>query len=188
MSSTGQKGTTLLAEAGKAQWLKDKIRDIPDFPKPGIVFKDMTTLMKDAEAFGCVVDLMAHKCAELDAQYIAGIEARGFILATAIAYKLKRGFIPVRKPNKLPHIVEKVTYDLEYGTDSLEIHVDAVEKGDRVVVVDDLLATGGTAAASCQLLERVGANVVGVGFVVELGFLGGRKKLPDTDVFSVLSY
>lgn len=173
----------------KVEWLKGTIRDIPDFPKPGIVFKDMTTLLKNAEAFTYTIDVLAEKFAAMKPKYIVGIEARGFVLGAAIAHKLKIGFIPIRKPNKLPHKVEKAVYDLEYGTDCVEIHVDAVDKGDRVILIDDLLATGGTAEAASRLLKTIGAEVVGIGFVVELSFLKGRAKMPaGTEVFSIIQY
>jgi len=145
--------------------------------------------LRDPEAFLFVIDCLAEKFRPLKASYVAGIEARGFILATAVAYKLGIGFIPIRKPGKLPYKVERVSYDLEYGQDSLEIHVDAVEKDGKVLLVDDLLATGGTAAAGIKLLEKIGASVVGVGFVVELAFLSGREKLPNgMDAFSIIKY
>lgn len=173
----------------KADWLKGTIRDIPDFPKPGIVFKDLTTLLKDPAAFAYVIDVFAEKYAPMKLDYVAGIEARGFILGPSIAHKLNVGFIPIRKPGKLPHKVQRESYDLEYGTDSLEIHLDATEPGQRVIIIDDLLATGGTAAAACRLMKTLEAVVVGVGFVVELEFLNGRAKLPnDSDIFSVLQY
>ena len=173
----------------KAEWLKSTIRDIPDFPKPGIVFKDVTTLLKDNKAFGYVIDTLAEYYASQRPKYIAGIEARGFILGPAIAHKLNVGFIPVRKPGKLPHKVVTESYALEYGTDTLEVHEDCVAKGDRVVLIDDLLATGGTAAAAYKLLTGVGAEVVSVGFVVELSFLNGRAKMPaGVDVFSIITY
>ena len=173
----------------KVDWLKGTIRDIPDFPKPGIVFKDLTTLLKDKAAFRFTIDTLADKCAALKPEYISGIEARGFILGSAVAYKIGCGFIPIRKPGKLPHKVEKASYELEYGSDCVEVHIDAVDKGDRVVLLDDLLATGGTAEAAHRLLKTVGANVVGIGFIVELGFLKGRQKLPaGVDVFSIINY
>jgi adenine phosphoribosyltransferase len=173
----------------KVDWIKSTIRDIPDFPKPGILFKDLTTLLKDPKAFAYVIDVLAEKFAKSNVKYIIGIESRGFILGAAMAHKLGLGFIPVRKPGKLPHKVEKAVYELEYGSDCLEIHVDAVEKGDRVVVIDDLLATGGTAEASIRLLKAIGAEVVGVGFVVELAFLKGRQKLPSgIEVFSICEF
>jgi adenine phosphoribosyltransferase len=173
----------------KVDWTKSVIRDIPDFPKPGIVFKDMTTLLKDAQAFAYVVDVLAEKFAKSNVKYIVGIESRGFILGAAMAHKMGVGFIPVRKPGKLPHKVEKAVYELEYGTDTLEIHVDAVNPGDRVVIIDDLLATGGTAEACHRLLKTIGGEVVGMGFVVELGFLKGRQKLPSAvEVFSIVEF
>jgi len=173
----------------KEDWLKSEIRDIPDFPKPGIIFKDLTTLFADADAFGFVLDVMTEQCRKLKPDVVAGIEARGFILAPTIAYKLGVGFVPIRKPGKLPHIVQKMQYELEYGFDTIEIHADAVGKGHRVVLIDDLLATGGTAEAARQLLQLLGADVVGVGFVVELGFLPGRQKLSGaSDIFSLVNY
>jgi adenine phosphoribosyltransferase len=173
----------------KAEWLKSKIRDIPDFPKPGIVFKDLTTLLKDREAFGYVIDVFADYFKTLKPHYVAGIEARGFILGPAIAHKLNVGFIPVRKPGKLPARVVTQSYQLEYGSDRLEVHEDCVTKGERVILIDDLLATGGTAAAAYTLLNKVGADVISIGFVVELGFLGGRSKLPEgTDCYSIIKF
>jgi adenine phosphoribosyltransferase len=173
----------------KADWLTSKIRDIPDFPKPGILFKDITTLMKDAEAFHFTLHTMAEHTAKLKPDVIVGIEARGFMLAPPIADILGVGFVPIRKPGKLPYKVEKVTYDLEYGSDSIEMHIDAIDKGQRVVLIDDLLATGGTAAAASQLINKVGGNLVGIGFVVELGFLNGRSKLNSAaDIFALLNF
>lgn len=173
----------------KVEWLKATIRDIPDFPQPGIVFKDLTTLLQNAEAFSFVIDALTSHCAKFEPNMIAGIEARGFILAPAVAYKLGIGFVPIRKPRKLPYKVESVSYDLEYGKDAVEVHVDAVAKGHRVVLIDDLLATGGTAGAAHELLTKIGANVVSIGFISELSFLNGRNKLPkDVDVFSLISY
>ncbi|MDZ4832776.1 MAG: adenine phosphoribosyltransferase [Candidatus Melainabacteria bacterium] len=173
----------------KADWLSSKIRDIPDFPKPGILFKDITTLMKDAEAFHFTLHSMAQETAKLKPDVIIGIEARGFMLAPPIADILGLGFVPIRKPGKLPYKVEKVTYDLEYGSDSIEMHIDAIEKGQRVVLIDDLLATGGTAAAASQLIKKVGGDLVGIGFVVELGFLNGRSKLDSkADIFTLLTF
>lgn len=173
----------------KVEWVKSIIRDIPDFPKPGIIFKDMTTLLKHHEAFAYTIDVLAEKFAKSNVKYVVGIESRGFILGAAIAHKLGLGFIPVRKPGKLPHKVEKAVYELEYGSDCLEIHIDAVERGDRVVIIDDLLATGGTAEAAYRLLKTIGAEVAGMGFVVELAFLKGRAKLPGgVEVFSIVQY
>ena len=191
MSTTTDKSAklSLPLPGDKDQWLKTKIRDIPDFPKPGIIFKDLTTLFADAEAFAYVIDVMSEKCRELNADVIAGIEARGFVLAPTIAYKLGLGFVPIRKPGKLPYKVKTLEYELEYGKDTIEIHADAVDHGHRVVLIDDLLATGGTAGAARQLLTTLGANVVGVGFIVELGFLNGRDKLKsDSDVFALINY
>lgn len=173
----------------QSEWLKGTIRDIPDFPKPGIVFKDLTTLLKNPDAFRFVVDALSEKYSQARPNYVAAIEARGFILGPSIAHRLAAGFVPIRKPGKLPHIVESESYSLEYGTDSIEIHNDAIEKNSRVVLIDDLLATGGTALAAYRLLSRLGAQVLGIGFVVELAFLGGRSKLPpEVDVFSLISY
>lgn len=175
----------------RQDWLKSTIRDIPDFPKPGIIFKDLTTLMKNAEAFSCVLNSLSNTCEALKPTVVVGIEARGFILAPAIAHHLGVGFVPVRKPGKLPWKTESVSYDLEYGKDTVEIHQDAVGKGDRVVIIDDLLATGGTALAAKNLIEKLGATVVGAGFVVELDFLGGRAKVQqgnDIEIFSVINF
>jgi len=168
--------------------LKKLIREVPDFPKPGILFYDITTLLKVGDGFRAVIDgLREHyRGARVDA--VLGIEARGFIFAPALAYALGVGFVPVRKPNKLPAERVSVTYDLEYGTDSLEMHRDAVRPGQSVLIVDDLLATGGTAAAVARMVENVGGKVAGMGFVVELTFLNGRKRLPSYDVFSLLQY
>jgi len=173
------------------EWIKSIIRDVPDFPKEGIVFKDLTTLMKDAVAFKLVLNALTHSCKALKPTIIVGIEARGFILAPAIAHQLDVGFVPIRKPGKLPWQTEKISYALEYGEDTIEIHKDAVTAEDRVVIIDDLLATGGTALAAKHLLRKLGANIVGAGFVVELDFLDGRKKLlegDDLDVYSVIHY
>jgi adenine phosphoribosyltransferase len=168
--------------------LKKLIREIPDFPKPGILFYDITTLLKDKAGFKQVIDLLACRYQNADIDLVLGIEARGFIFAPALAYALGAGFIPVRKPRKLPSLCVSVSYDLEYGTDSLEIHKDALKPGDRVLIVDDLLATGGTAAATVRLVEQLGAQVAGAAFVVELTFLKGRQKLAGLDVFSLLAY
>jgi adenine phosphoribosyltransferase len=173
----------------KADWLKSKIRDVPDYPKAGIVFKDLTTLFKDREAFAFVIDALTDKCKQLNATKIVGIEARGFILAPTVAYKLGLGFVPIRKPGKLPYKTEQVSYELEYGEDSVHIHIDSFDKGERVVIIDDLLATGGTAAAACKLVEKLGAKVLGCGFVVDLSFLKGKEKLSkQVDVFSLVEY
>jgi adenine phosphoribosyltransferase len=170
-----------------AAWLADHLRDVPDFPKPGIVFKDLTPLLADVGAFRFAVDALAERVAERSVEKVVGVEARGFIFASAVAYRLGSGLVPVRKPGKLPWHTATETYELEYGTDSLEIHEDAISAGDDVYVIDDVLATGGTAAATCRLVERLGGRVAGVGFVVELGFLSGRAKLPDYDVVSLIT-
>lgn len=181
--------TCLPITEAKANWLKTKVRDIPDYPKPGIIFKDLTTLFRDAEAFAFVIDALTEKVKEFKPTRLVGIEARGFILAPTIAYKLGVGFVPIRKPGKLPYKTEKVSYALEYGEDSVEVHVDSFDKNERVVIIDDLLATGGTALAACQLVEKLGARVAAAGFVVSLDFLNGRKRLPSQlEVFSLIQY
>jgi len=180
---------TLPLSKEKSDWLKSTIRDIPDFPKPGIIFKDITTLLKDPEAFGFAIDVISEHVRKHNVDYIVGIEARGFILGSVVAYNLQKGFIPIRKPNKLPYKVERVEYDLEYGKDSVEVHIDAAAKGHKVGLLDDLLATGGTAAAAYSLLTKLGAEVSTIGFITELAFLDGRKKLPaNSDVFSLITY
>ncbi|GBC77256.1 Adenine phosphoribosyltransferase [bacterium HR08] len=168
--------------------LKRLIREIPDFPKPGILFYDITTLLKDPEGFRTTVDLLSEAFAGERVDRVVGIEARGFIFAPALAYKLGAGFIPMRKSNKLPAPTESVTYTLEYGTDRLEIHKDAIEPGHRVLIIDDLLATGGTAKAAIELVEKLGGHVVGAGFVIELEFLKGRERLAGYRVVSLLKY
>ncbi len=167
--------------AHDASWLKDHIRDIPDFPKPGVIFKDITPLLAD-------VDAIADHFAGNEVHKVLGVEARGFIIAAPVAYRFGAGFVPVRKAGKLPHEIESEEYELEYGTDLLEIHRDAVEPGENVLIVDDVLATGGTASATVHLAERLGATVLGLGFVIELAFLHGRDKLQDRDLVSLLVY
>src|SRR5580693_6569743 len=157
--------------------LKLLIREVPDFPKPGILFYDITTLLKDKAGLRGVIDAFCDHYRDAQVDMVLGIEARGFIFAPALAYALGAGFVPVRKPKKLPFDRVSVSYELEYGTDSLEIHKDAIEKGHTVLIVDDLLATGGTAAAVTRLVEQVGGKVAGIGFVIELSFLNGRRKL-----------
>ena len=164
------------------------IREIPDFPKPGITFKDITPLLADADAFRAAVDGIADRFADLAVDRVLGIEARGFILAAPIAYRFGAGFTPVRKAGKLPWHVEAEEYALEYGTDLLEIHKDAVAPGERVLVVDDVLATGGTAAATIRLVEKLGGQVVGLGFILELAFLAGRQRLPGREIVSLIRY
>ncbi len=168
--------------------LKKAIRDIPDFPKKGILFKDITTLLKDKNALKASIDLLAKAFARKGIKYVVGIESRGFIFGTALAYKLGVGFIPVRKKGKLPAKTRAVTYALEYGTDTLEIHADALKKGDKVVIIDDLLATGGTVGAVIKLVSGSGAKIMGVGFIIELSFLNGRDKLKGLPVFSAIQY
>jgi len=168
--------------------LKQLIREVPDWPKKGILFYDITTLLKDKQGFRTLIDALSAQFTGKGIDLILGIEARGFIFGPALAYQLGAGFVPVRKPNKLPAETARITYDLEYGTDSLEIHRDAIRKGDRVLIVDDLLATGGTARACTRLARELGGEVVGVGVVVELEFLNGRSKLEDVEVFSLLKY
>jgi adenine phosphoribosyltransferase len=168
--------------------LRTKIRDIPDFPKPGIVFKDIMPLLADAKALQTAVDDLAEWARPLELDYVVGAEARGFILGSALAYTLGCGFIAARKPGKLPYLTVGAKYALEYGFDALEMHVDAVPRGARVLVHDDLLATGGTAKAKIDLVEQLGAEVVGLAFVVELTFLGGRDKLYPYRVHSLIQY
>ena len=170
------------------QALKERIRHVPDFPKPGILFYDVTTLLKDAEGFRMAVDAMTTPHANKRIDLVVGIESRGFIFGAALADRLKTGFAPVRKLGKLPAKTRRASYALEYGTDSLEIHEDAVPRGANVLLVDDLLATGGTAAATVGLLRELGGNVVAVQFLIELVELGGRARLPGEQVHAVLSY
>lgn len=168
--------------------LKTLIREVPDFPKPGILFYDITTLIKDACGFRSVIDGLKNHYQGAAVDIVLGIEARGFIFAPALAYALGAGFVPVRKPNKLPAERVSVSYDLEYGKDSLEMHRDAIGHGQNILIVDDLLATGGTAAAAARMVADVGGRVAGIGFVIELTFLQGRQKLGGYDVFSLLQY
>jgi adenine phosphoribosyltransferase len=168
--------------------LKKIIRDIPDFPKKGIMFKDITTLLNDGRNFHRMVDLIAHRYIGMDIDQIVGVEARGFILGAALAYKLGAGITLVRKPGKLPAKTRKVSYDLEYGTDTLEIHEDAFKPGAKVIIADDLLATGGTVAAVVELLEGLDADILECCFMTELNFLEGRKRLPEGKVFSLLQF
>jgi adenine phosphoribosyltransferase len=168
--------------------LRATIRDIPDFPKPGIVFKDIMPLLADAEALRWTVEQLAEWAEPRNVDYVVGAEARGFILGSALAYRLGCGFVAARKPGKLPYLTVGAKYALEYGFDALEMHVDAVPKGARVLVHDDLLATGGTAKAKIDLIEQLGAEVVGLAFVVELSFLGGRDKLYPYPVHALVTY
>jgi len=168
--------------------LKSLIREVPDFPKPGILFYDITTLLKDAKGLHELIDELGAGYAGKGIDKVIGIEARGFIFAPAVAYALNAGFVPVRKPNKLPAATERVEYQLEYGTDALEIHRDAIAPGENVLIVDDVLATGGTACAVTKLVEKLSGKVVGLGFVIELDFLNGREKLPGYDIRALMHY
>lgn len=170
------------------EWLKEHIREIPDFPKPGIVFKDITPLLADKKAFTYTIDAIAHHFDRDEIDKVLGIEARGFLVAAPLAYRFTAGLIPVRKQGKLPWSVHAQEYQLEYGTDHLEIHQDAIEPGERILIVDDVLATGGTARATAQLTENCGGKVAGIAMVMELSFLKGRDKLSGYDVFSLISY
>lgn len=168
------------------QELKSYVRDIPDFPKKGIIFKDITTLLKDKAALKDTVERIADKFKTEKVDYVLSVEARGFIFGAAVAYKLGAGLIPVRKKGKLPHKTHAITYDLEYGKDTLEIHQDAFKSGDRILIVDDLLATGGTVAAVSKLVEKMGGNIVGIAFVIELLPLKGREKLKGYPIISLI--
>ena len=168
--------------------LKKLIREVPDFPKPGILFYDITTLLKDRVGFSRLIDALTEHYINYNIELVLGIEARGFIFGPALAYRLNAGFVPVRKPKKLPAEVLQWKYDLEYGQDTLEIHRDAIQPGQRIVICDDLLATGGTAKATADMAQQLGGNICGMGFVVELDGLKGRQKLKEYDVFSLLHY
>jgi len=167
--------------------VKACIRDIPDFPKPGIIFKDITTAIKDPDAFKRIIDFIVTEFKDEGIDYVAGIESRGFIFGAPVAYNLGAGLVIVRKPGKLPAEVEQVEYELEYGTDSVEIHKDAIEPGKKVLLIDDLLATGGTAAAACNLIEKIGGIPVGIAFAVELTFLNGKERLPGNKNIKIIS-
>ena len=168
--------------------LKSLIREVPDFPKPGINFYDITTLLKDKDGFRRTIDALGEHYRNKPVDVVVGIEARGYFFAPAMAHALGAGFVPVRKPKKLPATVRTIAYDLEYGTDELEIHADAIEAGQKVLIIDDVLATGGTASAVACLVQMLGGTVAGLGFVIELSFLNGRKKLAGHDLFSLLQY
>jgi adenine phosphoribosyltransferase len=177
-----------ITQIQRIEALKGWIRDVPDFPKKGIVFKDITTLLREPRAFREAMDLFVELCSERGANKVVAVESRGFILGGVLAERLGAGFVPVRKLGKLPARTLKVTYELEYGSDSLEIHADALEKGDRALVIDDVIATGGTARAAAQLVELLGAEVAAHAFLVELTFLNGREKLKDYEVLSLIRY
>ena len=168
--------------------LKSIIRDVPDFPKEGIVFKDITTLLADAKSFQRVIDIMAHRYIDREIDLVLGVEARGFIMGSALAYKLGKGIVLVRKPGKLPYKTFSTEYELEYGTDELHIHQDAIKKGQKVLIADDLLATGGTVEAVIELIEKMGGEVVECAFLAELEFLKGKEKLKPHDVYSLLQF
>jgi adenine phosphoribosyltransferase len=169
-------------------WLKAHVRDIADYPRPGVVFKDITPLLAAPDAFAAVVDAVAAPFADRRIDKVAGIEARGFVFAAPVAYRHAAGFVPVRKAGKLPWEIEREEYELEYGTDLLEIHRDAIRPGEQVLIVDDVLATGGTAAATLRLVERLGGVVVGLAFFIELAFLHGRDRLADRELHAVVEY
>lgn len=168
--------------------LERSIRDIPDFPREGVIFKDITPLLQDGELFREAVDLLAEPYLSAPPDLVAAIDARGFIFGAALAYKLGVGLIPIRKEGKLPYDTLKVSYDLEYGSDTVEIHQDAIREGEKVLLVDDLLATGGTLAASAELIKNHGARLIGIAVLIELDFLHGRDKLPDSPLFSLIHY
>lgn len=174
----------------KFQYVREHVREVPDFPKKGILFLDITTATKDAKSMQYMTDFLYEQFKDENIDYVAGIESRGFIFGAAVAYKLGAGFVPIRKPNKLPAKTIKEEYSLEYGTDTIEIHADALKEGDRVLVIDDLLATGGTALAACNLVKRIGAEVVASAFIIELDPLKGREKIEATGVkvVSMLNY
>ena len=171
------------------EYVQSKIRAIEDFPKKGIIFRDITTAFKDAKTLQTMIDYFCEQFKDTKIDYVAGIESRGFILGMPIAYKLNAGFVPIRKPNKLPAATYSQEYELEYGTDKIEVHQDAFEQGSNVLIVDDLLATGGTAEAACKLVKKTGANLVGIAFLIELTDLNGREKLTDApQIISMLKY
>ncbi len=168
--------------------LKESIRSIPDFPKKGIVFRDITTLLKDKNAFRTAIDAFVEHYSQARIDKVVSVESRGFIFGSALAYRLQAGFVPVRKPKKLPGATIRKEYQLEYGMDALEIHIDAIQKGERVLVIDDLLATGGTISATCDLVKQLGGTIVGIAFLIELTFLKGREKLKTYDIYSLIEY
>ena len=168
--------------------LEDYIRSIPDWPKRGILFRDITPLLADTRAFSAAVDALSVGFRQAGVEYVAAVEARGFIFGAAVALKLGAGFVPIRKKGKLPYKTESVSYELEYGTDTLEVHRDAVGRAAKVLMVDDLLATGGTMAAACKLIEKMGGHIVGIAFLIELGELGGRQKLTGYEITTLISY
>ncbi len=168
--------------------VKALIRDVPDFPKPGILFKDITPVLENAEAYSFLIDTMVEKLSGIEFDKVAGIESRGFVFGAPIAYKMRKGFVMLRKKGKLPYVKESECYDLEYGVDCIEIHVDSISEGEKVIIVDDVLATGGTALHAAKLVETIGGTVAGFLFFVELEFLKGRSKLKDYNVISLVSF
>ena len=180
----------MMTDVNNFQYVREHVREVPDFPKKGILFLDVTTIVKDAKAFNMCIVFLYEKFKDENIDYVAGIESRGFIFGAPLACKLNAGFVTVRKPNKLPADTIKETYDLEYGTDTIEMHADAVKAGDRVLVIDDLLATGGTAVAACNLVKKAGADVVAPAFIIELDPLKGREKIEASgvNVVSMLNY
>ena len=180
--------TQMPTEPVDCDGLKKLIREVPDFPKKGILFYDITTLLKDKVGFARLIDALSANYIGKEIDLVLGMEARGFIFGPALAYRLNAGFVPVRKPGKLPAETLKISYELEYGSNALEVHKDAIRRGERVLIVDDLLATGGTAVATAELARGLGAQIAGLAFVIELDFLRGREKLAQYDVFSLLHY
>jgi adenine phosphoribosyltransferase len=172
----------------RIDFIRSRIRDVPDFPKPGIVFKDITPVLADPRAFNLCLDLLAERYDGKSLDAIVGIESRGFIFGAALASRMRKAFIPARKPGKLPAATHKVSYDLEYGSDAIEIHQDAIKPKERVLVVDDLIATGGTAWAACELVRRLGGEVIGAAFIIELTFLPGARRLAPVETYSLLQY
>jgi adenine phosphoribosyltransferase len=172
----------------RIEFIRNKIRDIPDFPKPGIVFKDITPVLADPRAFNMCLDLMAERYDGKALDAVVGIEARGFIFGAALAARMRKAFVPARKPGKLPAATLKVAYELEYGKDAVEIHQDAIRPRERVLIVDDLIATGGTAWATCELVRKLGGDVIGATFVIELALLGGKARIAPVEVHALLQY
>jgi adenine phosphoribosyltransferase len=185
---SNESSAVISGNAGDVARLRPLIRDIPDYPKPGILFKDITPLLADADAFALTTRLMAEPFADAGVTHVVAIESRGFIFGAPVAQQLSAGFVPVRKPGKLPHTKRREEYALEYGTDALEVHDDSVGSTARVLIVDDVLATGGTAAATCRLVESLGATVVGLSFLLALSFLSGAERLGGRQVSSILTY
>ena len=184
----GLPGDLLRIESSRMEELKKIIRDVPDFPKKGIIFKDITPLLQNPKLFAKAVNLLCEHFKKVNIDVVASVESRGFILGSAIAYKLGVGFVPVRKKGKLPYSTHSATYDLEYGQDTLEIHQDAINRGDNVLIIDDLLATGGTLGAVIDLVKKIGGEIAGIGFLIELTFLKGREKNKGYDIFSLIKF